>query len=501
MNVITAIHQQAQTRPDSPAFIRERTVSYGELMRGVERVAGALRRAGVARGDVVALAMPVPFFHIVLTLAVAHLGAVSVALRADAAPADNEEIAERCAIGYVVSDDPGFSLRAPGVRAHLHAAALFSVPADAAPEMAQVDPDDTWRIGFSSGTTGRAKAMRFPHQGAIVRSHLMRDLFAVGPGDRVAVWMPPGLPFATSYWLRTLMFGGTLVGLRQREAALEAIRRHAVTALVTSTGNAMTLARIASRTDGPLSQPAQTLKFLFIGGASAAPALQQLLRRHICPNLHINYGVSEVGMVALSDPQLQRADPSCAGRILPWVEVQALDDQGQPLARGAQGRLRMRSPTMAAGYVPGFEDPAAAPAFRDGWFYSSDTGIVGADGLLHLSGRADDVINLGGTKFDPSHVESVLCEDPAVIQSAVLVLPGRLGQPVLVAAVVASAPLDASALRQRCRATLGQNMTPSTIVQMDSLPRNAAGKVRRDELAARLQLELPAATAQQARIQ
>jgi acyl-CoA synthetase (AMP-forming)/AMP-acid ligase II len=74
-------------------------------------------------------------------------------------------------------------------------------------------------------------------------------------------------------------------------------------------------------------------------------------------------------------------------------------------------------------------------------------------------------------------------------------LHDRLGLPVLAAAVVASGTIDPNALRQRCRAALGDPMTPAAIVQLDGLPRNAAGKVRRDELAARLRLTLHAAPA------
>jgi acyl-coenzyme A synthetase/AMP-(fatty) acid ligase len=141
---------------------------------------------------------------------------------------------------------------------------------------------------------------------------------------------------------------------------------------------------------------------------------------------------------------------------------------------------------MSAGYVPGSEDPAAVPAFRDGWYYTNDTGAVSAEGLVHLSGREDDVINLGGAKFPPSRVEKIISRDPAVIECAVVLLHDRLGLPVLAAAVEAAGDFDAQAAQQRCRAALGENLTPKNIVEMESLPRNAAGKVQRGELAAQL---------------
>ncbi|ROZ72141.1 class I adenylate-forming enzyme family protein [Ramlibacter sp. WS9] len=496
MNLISAIHAQAQARPHSPAYMGRRTVTYSDLMREVGRAAGALRHAGVKAGDVVAIIEAAPFWHITLTLAVAQLAAASVPLASTAAAGINEEAAERCGVDYVIGGDPGIAQRVPRVRAHFEgAAALFAESTETVSEIVQAGPRDIWRIGFSSGTTGKAKAIRFDHQGSIARCELMRDYFVVAPGDRVSVLMPMTLPFSTSYWLRTLMYGGTLVNF---SAALDGIRRFKVNILVTSTGNAMTMVRTARRAGGASSPPAESLKALFIGGASATPAFQELLRRHICPNLNINYGASEVGIVALADTQLQLADPSCAGRIVPWMEVQAVDANDQPLGHGIAGRLRLRGPTLAAGYVPGSEDPADVPAFRDGWYYTNDTGVVSADGLVHLSGREDDVINLGGAKFPPSRIEKVIAKDPAVIECAVVLLHDRLGLPVLGAAVEASGNFDAQAARQRCRAALGENMTPRDIVQMDSLPRNAAGKVQRDELTAqllqRLLLQHPAPT-------
>jgi acyl-coenzyme A synthetase/AMP-(fatty) acid ligase len=483
MNLISAIHAQALARPHSPAYMGRRTVSYSDLMRDVGRAAGALRHAGVKAGDVVAIIEAAPFWHIALTLAVAQLAATSVPLGGTAAAGINEEAAERCGVDFVIGGDPGIVQRVPRVRAHFEGAALFTGEAEPLREIVQAEPGDIWRIGFSSGTTGKAKAIRFSHQSCIARCEVLRDVFVVAPGDRVSVLMPAVLPFASAYWLRTLVQGGTLVNF---SAALDGIRRFKVNIVVTSTGNAMTMVRVARRAGGVTSQPAESLRALFIGGSSATPALQQLLRRHICPNLNINYGAAEVGVIAISNSQLQLADPLCAGRIVPWMEVQAVDANDQPVGHGVPGRLRLRSPTMSSGYVPGSEDPAAPSAFRDGWYYTNDTGVVSVDGLVHLSGREDDVINLGGAKFPPSRIEKVICRDPAVIECAVVLVHDRLGLPVLGAAVEASGHFDAQAARQRCRAALGENMTPKDIVQMDSLPRNAAGKVQRDVVAAQL---------------
>src|SRR5205085_476087 len=104
------------------------------------------------------------------------------------------------------------------------------------------------------------------------------------------------------------------------------------------------------------------------------------------------------GLIAVADAALQQSRPRSAGRVVPWMELQAVDKDDAPLPPGKLGRLRMRSMTMAQGYL-GQEGDEPGVGFRDGWFYSGDRGRVHASGLVYLGGRANDVINLSGAKI------------------------------------------------------------------------------------------------------
>jgi acyl-CoA synthetase (AMP-forming)/AMP-acid ligase II len=153
-----------------------------------------------------------------------------------------------------------------------------------------------------------------------------------------------------------------------------------------------------------------------------------------------------------------------------------------PLPFGQQGILRFKSPTVIGGYLD--DEEATARAFRNGWFYPGDTGSVGAAGYLFLRGRVDDVINLYGNKIDSRLIEELLDGQPEIIESVAIAVGRGARSPALIVVVEASAPFDSEALKRLCLERLGRMYVPDAIVQIDTLPRNESGKVRRRALAA-----------------
>jgi len=494
MNVIEAFARQAVIQPRAPAIItNERTITYRSLAANVAQLAASLSKAGVGRRDVVAVVAPTFVQHVGLTMAIAQLGAVSLPLPPASRTGESEAIAAQCGVSFLVhTQGEGYHLAAPGIRKQMSLQSLNSGPHATTPSIAQAEPGEMWRIGLSSGTTGRPKPMAFSHESMVLRSHLMRAIFPCGPGDRMMVFLGASLQFAVGYWMRTLSSGGALVTSDLKPlAAMQAMRKHRVHFLLTSPGNAIALLKVAQAPQSPYAEPPPDLKMLCVGGSAVPPAVQEALRRHLCPHLAINYGVTEVGLLALADDETLRQDPTCAGRLVPWIDVQALGDDGHPLPPGQTGLLRMRSALMALGYVGA--DPEVARAFRDGWFHSSDIGSVASDGSVYLGGRTSDVLNLSGLKVDPARVEDAIAADPAVLECVALAAPIKSGECVLVAVVVASEQIDKNALKKRCKDKLGIAMVPKAVFQLDSLPHNEGGKVARDEVLKLIRHRPPAA--------
>jgi acyl-coenzyme A synthetase/AMP-(fatty) acid ligase len=492
MNIVEPILRRALTAPEAPAIISgERVLSYGALMRDVAAVSSRLSEEGVQRGDVVALVSEGLAGHILTTLAIARIGAASVPF-SHMHPQEMTSFAQACGAAYLVYNGP----EAPAVEADCLRGRLglrelgATLPRSIVP-MVHAEPDELFRIAFSSGTTGRQKPVKFSHHNMALRSHLMRIVFPSVRGERTMVGTPVGLHFSLGYILRSLLSGGTLVDCGESIAATAAaIRTHKVTLLLTSPGDAVQLVKFA-QANVAYAEPPPQLQALCMGGARVAPALQALLRQHVCRNLYINYGMTEAGgLVAQADTALLQSHPTSAGRLMPWVEMEAVDDRGNPLPLESYGRLRVRSPYVADGYIG--IDPQVSDAFRDGWFYSGDLGMVTAEGLVFLGARSD-VLNVGGTKVSAETIEAVIAEDPAILECAALMMPDRLLQEHLVVVVVSPQGFDAGALRQRCVNGLGATLVPTAVISLDELPHNAAGKIKRQELPALVARHLAAA--------
>ncbi|HSI54798.1 MAG: class I adenylate-forming enzyme family protein [Ramlibacter sp.] len=493
MNIVEEIRNNAIAFPDQPALIGTgRQMTYRQLIRTVATLAAHLSQAGVRPHDRVGLQVSGARPMIISTLAIGWLGAVSVTLPIGQRKAGDDALALACGVTHLLHnlrDPQAEDLPAWCNPISLRALDMKSRPAEL-PEMVQVEPGALSRIGVSSGTTGLPKAIASSVGELIVRTHLVRAVYPLTPADRVLVAMAAGMPFAFHYWMRPLHCGAAVAIANKFEPQplLQAIHRDGITVVVTTPATAIDMAQVAADPASEFGRPAPGLHTMISGGGAMTPATQAALRRHVCPGLSINYGSSEAGLIAVADAALQQSKPRCAGRIVPWMEVQAVDDADAPLPPGTMGRLRMRSMTMAQGYI-GQEGTEAGAGFRDGWFYTGDRGRVRPDGLVFLGGRTDEVLNVSGGKVDAARVEAVIAEDPTVIECAVVVAEPQVGKQILVAVVVSNSAVDKEAIMRRCAGQLGQHLAPKAVVQVDKLPRNEGGKVMREQLRRSIHVE------------
>jgi acyl-coenzyme A synthetase/AMP-(fatty) acid ligase len=195
------------------------------------------------------------------------------------------------------------------------------------------------------------------------------------------------------------------------------------------------------------------------------------------------YGQAEIGEVigwTAADAREHPDKVGAVGRAHPGVAIRVVDDTGSELPVDAVGSLLVRPPSMAAGYASGGE--LADRVDADGYVVTGDLARVDGDGFVWIEGRAGDLINRGGNKVFPDHVEEVLRLAPEVLDAAVVGLPDdRLGE-VPVAFVVTSAPVADAALDALCREHLVPYKVPVAFHHVDALPRNEAGKLQRAAL-------------------
>ena len=187
------------------------------------------------------------------------------------------------------------------------------------------------------------------------------------------------------------------------------------------------------------------------------------------------YGSSEAGATAFATADQLTNVEGATGFVAPWAEVEIVDDADNTLPPDADGVIRIRATCLGAPFPPGVDNPS----FRGGWFYPGDLGRVSAGGLMILSGRTSEIINVGGLKLAPEIIEEALRNHPAVANVAAFGGIGESGIEEISVALVASRPVAETHLVEWC-AERGVPLT--RVFFVDKLPMTESGKIHRDLL-------------------
>lgn len=481
-NIADQIEARARERPWAVACIDAGTpLSFARIDTAVQRAAVQLRDLGVGPGTVVGTTLGQSALHLVIVLALARLGAVSMALRASMTPERRAAVAGRYRVQLVVRE--ARLPDTPGVAELLVDGSLLEAVSGAVPRVASAPATGRpWRYALSSGTTGVPKAVAITHRSISTAAWLYRGMPALWGGRRHLLFLDLNVAVGLNMALRRLIAGDMTIMMSSAgpDAFFDAVDRYGVDGTRVSPH---TLGLLVDRAPGD-APCCPDLEITVTGGALPS-TLRARAASRVTDRLLVSYGSTETGTLAAAPASVRAERPGAAGRLLPWVQAQAVDDQDHPLPAGEQGRLRFRGPEVIQGYL---DDPDAnARAFRDGWFYPGDLGAIAPDGMLMLAGRADEMLNIGGRKVNAVEVDDALLAHPDVAEAAAFVALSSTGRPLLVAAVVSRGGFDEKALVQHCRQRLGHS-APERIIAAPSLPRNVSGKIQRGRLAAAVRI-------------
>ncbi|HAT35510.1 MAG TPA: hypothetical protein DCS82_07330 [Rhodospirillaceae bacterium] len=362
---------------------------------------------------------------------------------------------------------PGTTI--PGVkRVHVMTPSWLDGNMGALPQRADfvMDAEYPVRIIQGSGTTGEPKAMIVTAQAQEYRLREKMTQIDLGQRSRTIHEMPfnvAGEFFTATACLRA---GGACIWDPARSLT-EAIEHHKATHGTLIIGSLMqSLARLPDDYKKPKKFSIRTF-----GGPLTEDLRNQALDR-LADNVVALYGANEL-------PGVAYLDPDGTGHIRPEVQVEILDEDGNP-AVGVAGEIRLKAPYMVNGYI---NDPAAyKEKFRDGWFYPGDYGVMPEPGKLKILGRSDDLLNLNGVKFHPSGIESRLAQTDGISELCVTVLEGDERNNRVCICVVLEPGHDVSKIVPALNASLPPIMSDAFIVGVNELPKTANGKIRRREL-------------------
>ncbi|UGQ14033.1 acyl--CoA ligase [Yinghuangia sp. ASG 101] len=455
--------------------------SYADLDDRARRAAGALWSLGVRPGDRVAACLPNDLDIVAAFHGAQRIGAIWAGIGEALAAGEQRYLYDLCAPTVVLAG-PRCLLTTPGTVDPEQWAKLVARD-ERAPEVA-ADLDAPAGIAFTSGTSGNPKAVVHSQRNLLLPGATLVATRGYGPdlrkGDSFALTMINLMVLST---LLTAQAGGTAVIMNRRDVdgVTEWISDRRVTVW---NGAPAQLYDLAARPRADLS----SLREVWSGGSDTPDALRRAFADTHGLHPRTTYGLTEAPTVVSIDPVDGAWRPGASGRVMPQYDVAAYDDAGRRLPPGELGELRLAgasSGPWAGAWTPllgHWEDGRVRPP-EPGPFATGDIGTVDADGWLSVLDRKKLVIIRGGANVYPLEVERVIAAHPGVAQVAVCPVPDdRLGQRV--AAVVASTggAVDFPALAELCRRDLAPYKVPEVWTQVDALPVNAMGKVKRTEL-------------------
>jgi fatty-acyl-CoA synthase len=479
-------------------------VSYAELGRDCDAMAGALRASGAGAGQRVAVLDYNSRSLLAAHFGVPGSGSALVALNTRLAAAEYRQI--------LAHSRPRVLLLAPALMPALGVADAGEVPADlvvmlpgpgeslpgalsydewlshadgaglAAPE----DEDDPIAVNYTSGTTGRPKGVVYTHRGAYLNAVSVALEFQLS-ADSWFLWTLP--MFHCNGW--SLAWGATAVAATHvclpsfdAQQALELADRYPVSHLCGAPVVLSELAR-AGRQQG---FAARRLIRAAVGGApptkETISAVQQMgiqvthlygLTETYGPSLVCEYqpGWAELPAAELAERLSRQGVPTVS-----VAEVQVADSRLRrvPADGKTTGEILIRSNTVAAGYL---DDPQATEeAFRGGWFHTGDLGVMHPDGYIELTDRSKDIIISGGENIASVEVEKVLSAYPGVAEVAVVAVPHERWGERPVAFVSADGSVTEHDLIDFARARLAHFKAPDQ-VYFESLPKTSTGKIQK----------------------
>jgi malonyl-CoA/methylmalonyl-CoA synthetase len=225
-----------------------------------------------------------------------------------------------------------------------------------------------------------------------------------------------------------------------------------------------------------LSASASRLRLMVSGSAALPVSTLERWREITGHTLLERYGMTEIGM-AISNSYRNERVPGSVGRPLPGVDVQLVNDRGEAVAAGTPGEIEVRGANVFGEYWSRPE--ATHEAFRNGWFRTGDTAVL-ENGVYRIMGRTNiDILKTGGHKVSALEIEETLREHPAVTECAVVGLPDdEWGERVAAALVLKQdCALDLESLREWAKERMSTHKVPSRLLLLETLPRNAMGKV------------------------
>jgi acetyl-CoA synthetase len=505
-----------------------RTITYAGLLAEVSRCANALRSLGVAKGDRVAVYMPMIPELAVAMLACARIGAAHSVIFGGFSPDSIVDRVNDASAKVVITADGGYRRGAPmplkpavdtalascpsvtGVlvvqrtggevtmtdgRDHWWHELVTAQPDSCEPEV--MDAEDLLFLLYTSGTTASPKGIMHTTAGYLTQVALTHKWVFDLKADEDVYWCGADIGWVTGHsyivygplanGATSVIYEGT-PDTPDRDRLWRIIERYKVTQFYT----APTAIRMFMKwgDEFPARCDLSTLRVIGTVGEPINPEAWMWYREHIggnrCPIVDTWWQTETGGHMITPLPGLTELKPGSATRPFPGIGVEVVDDAGNPVAEGG-GYLTLTRPWP--GMLRGiWGDPER---YREtywsrfpGRYFAGDGANVDADGYLWLLGRVDDVMNVSGHRVSTTEVESALVDHPVVAEAAVVGATDAVTGQAIVGYVILRAGVEPTPelveeVRQHVAVKIGPTARPKSVLVVPDLPKTRSGKIMR----------------------
>ena len=494
MNIGSLLPRHARHRSDHTAVVFEDCrLNFREFNARVNRLANALSRLGVKKGDKIATILPNSLNLLETYWAVAKIGAVVVPL--------SPLLRERALAALIRDSDtetivasPDFAQPLAAVQAELPRVAtdhiiltgmsrtagfqnydeLTAGAGEAEPPKTEIADDDLYNIIYSSGTTGTPKGIAHTHFIRSIYCMLFASTFRMRPES--VVLHSGSIVFNGAFvtLMPTMFVGATYVlhkGFDPR-TFVETVEREKVTHTMMVPSQIVALLSSSFFSADAL----KSLEMICTVGAPLHLEHKEKLTRSLPGRFYELYGLTE-GFITVLDKTHYAAKPTSVGLPQPFFEMKIVNEKGAELPPGEIGEIVGRGPALMPGYYK--RPDLTAQAIVDGWLHTGDLGHVDEDGFLYLVDRKKDMIISGGTNVFPKDIEEIIVQHPAVREAAVFGIPSdKWGETPLAAVILREAGMVSA--EELCRwineRVDAKHQRVHAVTILEDFPRSTAGK-------------------------
>jgi len=525
-------------RADQPAVIHESAITgksailtYAQMLEKTARFAGALRMAGVEKGDRVVIYMPMVPEALIAMLACARLGAVHSVVFGGFAPAELAARIDDAKPKVIVSASCGLEptrvveykpmldesialathkpSRCIILQREQHPVELGPLDMDWKDAMAMAEPaecvsvaaTDPLYILYTSGTTGKPKGIVRDNGGhAVALTWSMKNVYNIEAGDMWWSASDVGWVVGHSYIVyaplfagaTTIVFEGKPVGTPDAGTFWRVIEKYGVKGLFTAPTAIRAIRKEDYNADFIKSADLSKFENLFLAGERLDPDTYHWATENLGVPVIDNWWQTETGwpiasnLRGLEPMPIKPGSPTVA---IPGYEIKVLDESGKELQPGTEGNIAITLP-LPPGTLPTLwgDDQRYIDSYLTvfpGMYASGDGGYIDEDGYVYIMGRTDDVINVAGHRLSTGSLEAVVATHELVAECAVIGVADAIKGQIPKAFVVlkAGAQVDAEDLRKQIVALVRKEVGPvaalNEVVVVPGLPKTRSGKVLR----------------------